>query len=352
MHTRCSWGTAMLTALSSTTVVHAAPLSGMPVERALSDRERLLFASADIDEVRSMVGRVMKPHRLGVVGHGPRLDARMYHAALGDLSVSRLRYGATVEIEPGPLESFFLVQMPLTGGAEIRSGAQQIESTQELASVLSPDDETRMRWEAGNEQFMLRISRSLVERTLIGYLGHPLDRPLRFELGFHWRDTVAWRCLMNYLAECSAQFPELAQHKLVMDQIEQLAASTLLAAHRHNYSETGPVRRTTILPRHIRRAQDYLKANAHEPISAEQLAQVAGVSMRSLYAGFKEFLGVSPMQYLRDLRMECARTELMTGEVSNVSGVALRWGFAHMGRFSNEYKLRYGESPSQTLRRR
>jgi AraC-like DNA-binding protein len=73
--------------------------------------------------------------------------------------------------------------------------------------------------------------------------------------------------------------------------------------------------------------------------------------MRSLYAGFKEYLGVSPMQYLRDLRMECARTELMSGEASNVSGVALRWGFAHLGRFSNDYKLRYGETPSQTLRR-
>ena len=49
--------------------------------------------------------------------------------------------------------------------------------------------------------------------------------------------------------------------------------------------------------------------------------------------------------------MERARTELLSGEAASVAGVALRWGFAHMGRFSNDYKARYLETPSQTLRR-
>jgi transcriptional regulator GlxA family with amidase domain len=58
------------------------------------------------------------------------------------------------------------------------------------------------------------------------------------------------------------------------------------------------------------------------------------------------------MHYLRDLRMERARAELLSGDTHNIAGVALRWGFAHMGRFSAGYKERYGESPSQSLRRR
>ncbi|WP_308286081.1 hypothetical protein [Burkholderia catarinensis] len=36
---------------------------------------------------------------------------------------------------------------------------------------------------------LLRISRSLLERTLVGQLNHPLESPLPFELGFRWRDT-------------------------------------------------------------------------------------------------------------------------------------------------------------------
>ncbi|WZB75297.1 AraC family transcriptional regulator [Achromobacter insuavis] len=91
----------------------------------------------------------------------------------------------------------------------------------------------------------------------------------------------------------------------------------------------GP--RGAVLPRHVRCVQDYLQAHAHEPVSAEQLARIAGVSVRSLYAGFKEFLGISPMHYLRDLRMERARAELVAGECQNVAGwrcagVSRTWG--------------------------
>ncbi|MGL5185158.1 AraC family transcriptional regulator [Herbaspirillum huttiense] len=338
-------------------VLHSDPSTGrmpMPasVERLLNGSNKLLFASSDLDEVRSMVGRVMKPHRLDLTGQGERLDARMHYTSLGDLSVSRLRYGSAVQIEPGSLDSFFLVQMPLYGMARIESGAQHIDSSAELDSVLSPQEATRMTWMAGTDQLMLRLSRSLVERTLVGYLGHPLNEPLRFELGFRWRECAPWQCMLSYLIDCTLQHHDLAMHKIVVSQIEQLAASILVTSHRHNHCEDAPARRSTILPRHVRRAQDFLEAHAHEPVTAEQLAQAAGVSVRSLYAGFKDFLGVSPMQYLRDLRMERARAELMSGDSNHVAGVALRWGFAHMGRFSNEYKQRYGESPSKTLRAR
>ncbi len=144
--------------------------------------------------------------------------------------------------------------------------------------------------------------------------------------------------------------PDLLQHKLITTQVEQLVSVTLLSTQGHNYIEDSGMRRSTIRPRHVRRVQEYLEAHAHEPITVEQLAHIAGVSLRSLYAGFKEFLDISPMQYLRDLRMERVRAELFQ-EATSVTGVALRWGFAHMGRFSADYKQRYGETPSQSMKK-
>lgn len=228
-------------------VLHSDPSTGrmpMPasVERLLNGSNKLLFASSDLDEVRSMVGRVMKPHRLDLTGQGERLDARMHYTSLGDLSVSRLRYGSAVQIEPGSLDSFFLVQMPLYGMARIESGAQHIDSSAELASVLSPQEATRMTWMAGTDQLMLRLSRSLVERTLVGYLGHPLNEPLRFELGFRWRECAPWQCMLSYLIDCTLQHHDLAMHKIVVSQIEQLAASILVTSHRHNHCEDAPAR--------------------------------------------------------------------------------------------------------------
>nr|WP_314264833.1 AraC family transcriptional regulator [uncultured Moellerella sp.] len=321
------------------------------LEQQLNSPERLLFTSNDIEEVRSMVGRVMKPHQFNLLDPQHKLDSRMHYIPMGDIALSRLRYGADVAIIPGQLEAFFLVQMPLSGAAVIESGDQQIESTPKIASLLSPDETTSMRWNAECDQFMVRISRSLLERTLVGQLGHTLDKPLIFELAFPWKQSLAWRALMNYLLECASSNPDVLQHKLITNQIEQLVSVTLLSTQQHNYTEGAGQRRAAIRPRHVRRVQEYLEAHAHEAITAEHLALIAGVSLRSLYAGFKEFLAVSPMQYLRNLRMERVRAELLSGEASNVTGVALRWGFAHMGRFSAEYKIRYGEAPSQSLKR-
>lgn len=324
---------------------------GLRIGGQLYSPDHLLFSSNDPDEVKSMVGRVMKPHQLNLLNNHHRLDARMHYLPMGDIALSRLRYGADVSITPGELEGFFLVQMPLAGAAMIESGGQKVESTPQLASLLSPDEHTSMRWNAESDQLMMRISRSLLERTLVGQLGNVLDKPLVFELGFAWQECQAWRRLISYLLDSVTQDPAILQHKLITSQIEQLISVTLLSTHHHNYSHGVSQRRAAIRPRHVRRVQEYLEAHAHEPVTVEQLAEIAGVSLRSLYAGFKEFLDVSPMQYLRNLRMERVRAELLSGDACSVTGVALRWGFAHMGRFSAEYKTRYGETPSQSLKK-
>ncbi|MBP6896794.1 MAG: AraC family transcriptional regulator [Pseudacidovorax sp.] len=322
------------------------PSAPLPEKRPL----RPFFTSADLEETRLRVGSVMKPDRLDVAGRAQRLDARMHHASFGDVSLSLLAYGAEVEIQPGPLEDFFLVQMPLAGRAQVDSGGQHSDSGPHEATVLSPSEATVMRWSADNQQLMVRVSRALVERTLALQLGRALDAPVRFQLGFGWRDNAMWMHLLGYLQEMMAQDIDVSQHRLVSQQVGQLVAATLLSVQPHSHSHASPARCNTVLPRHVRRVQDHIQAHAHEPLCADQLAEVAGVSVRSLYAGFKEFLGVSPMQYLKDLRLERARAELLGGS-THVAGVALRWGFGHLGRFSADYRARFGEYPSETVRR-
>lgn len=71
--------------------------------------------------------------------------------------------------------------------------------------------------------------------------------------------------------------------------------------------------------------------------------------MRTLFAGFREFRNISPMAFLWDVRMERVHGELCGG-TDSVTGIALKWGVAHLGRVSQEYRKRYGELPSETLR--
>jgi len=73
---------------------------------------------------------------------------------------------------------------------------------------------------------------------------------------------------------------------------------------------------------------------------------------RTLFKQFESFRGISPMEYLRAARLERVREVLQSGQVTgNITDLATTWGFSHMGRFSTEYRKRFGERPSETLKR-
>jgi AraC-like DNA-binding protein len=323
----------------------------VPLANALlHDAGRLVFASTDLGQTRVEVGKVFKPHRLEI--RGVSLSARMHHAPLGAVSLNRLAYGADVTIDPGPLGDFLLVQMPLSGQADIRCGNQQILSTPDWAAVLTPSDPLQMRWSADNDQLIVRVERGALERVCAAYLGHRPDQSLRFQLGMAWR-SPGWYQLMQYLAEMLSVAPEAARHPLTACQLEQLVIGTLLTLQPHSLSEALQQRGKPLAPRHVKVVEEYIHTHAAAALTPAMLAEAAGVSLRSLYAGFREHRGLSPMAYLRTVRLERVRHDLLNdAALSSVTGAALRWGFAHLGRFSADYRRAFGECPAETLRRR
>lgn len=109
---------------------------------------------------------------------------------------------------------------------------------------------------------------------------------------------------------------------------------------------------TAVLPRAVRRALDFMGGAAERDVGITELAAVAGLSARGLQRQFKAFLGKSPHEALRDIRFDNARRQLLVGRPgTRVMDVAAACGFPHFGRFSIEYRRRYGETPSQSLRR-
>jgi AraC-like DNA-binding protein len=101
-----------------------------------------------------------------------------------------------------------------------------------------------------------------------------------------------------------------------------------------------------------RRVESYIRAHLGENLSVSDLAAVAGVSSRTLFRSFRELRGRSPRQSLEDARLERARLYLLHGgDGDSVTRSASDSGFTHLGRFSGLYKKKYGETPSETLRR-
>lgn len=109
--------------------------------------------------------------------------------------------------------------------------------------------------------------------------------------------------------------------------------------------------RGSVQPRAVRRALEAMQANVGHRWSIQELAAIAGTSGRTLQRQFLVFLGKTPHAALRDIGFEQARRELLLGLPGKVMDVATRCGFPHLGRFAVEYRRRYGETPSQTVKR-
>ena len=96
----------------------------------------------------------------------------------------------------------------------------------------------------------------------------------------------------------------------------------------------------------------WLAARAHGPVRMTELATRAGVSKRTVERAFLR-TGCTPLEYLRGVRLEHARQMLVAASTATtVAEVAVQAGFTHLGRFATEYRLRFGELPSQAIARR
>lgn len=103
----------------------------------------------------------------------------------------------------------------------------------------------------------------------------------------------------------------------------------------------------------LRRAIRFVHDHAGESIEVADIAAGADLSERGLQDLFRRRLAVTPMRYLREVRLDRVHLELVSprGGIRTVRDVAHRWQFAHLGRFAAHYRQRFGESPNESVRR-
>jgi AraC-like DNA-binding protein len=114
----------------------------------------------------------------------------------------------------------------------------------------------------------------------------------------------------------------------------------------------GAPERRAALPRDVVQVLAWSRAHAREPVRLAALARIAGVPSRTLEAHFRRFLGTTPMAWVREERLANARRALLASTAGeSVSEAAVASGFPQLGRFAAQYCRRFGELPSETLRR-
>lgn len=97
----------------------------------------------------------------------------------------------------------------------------------------------------------------------------------------------------------------------------------------------------------VAKARDYLLAHHDQPITVPELCERLFVSRRTLQYCFEEVLGMTPVQYLRILRLNGVRRDLLRKPDCAVCDVAADWGFWHLSQFASDYRKLFGHPPSE-----
>ncbi|MFF0909074.1 helix-turn-helix domain-containing protein [Microbacterium sp. HMH0099] len=159
--------------------------------------------------------------------------------------------------------------------------------------------------------------------------------------------TRTWEYCRDVLLRSSERAP------LVEQQARALMLEASLLSFPTTFTDVlASGRPARPLPAPVRRAKAYIEAHAAEPVVLADVAQAARLSPRGLQYAFRAATGRTPMQYLRHVRLDAARSDLRGGDPSTdtVAAIAARWGFSNLGRFAAMYRAEFGETPSSTLR--
>lgn len=310
----------------------------------------------DPGEAEDEVARIFCPHRLTPLRSGALGFHAVHNTARFDgFSVNYVTYGAEVEIDPGKLDRFFLLQIPLTGTADVRCGAVRVAASPDNASLLSPTLPTLMTWHDGCSKLIVLIDREIVEAHLSALLDRPLDH-VEFDASVSMTGPAgqalrAHAMLMQHAANESVTLPA-GTGRLVQRELRNGLVGLLLTGLAHDRSALLASPACAPAPWHVKRAEDFLRAHPDREITVSELAAISGVSLRALQEGFRRFRHVTLTEAIRDARLIYWRRLLESPpDGAGVGTLAMAAGLMHLGRAAALYAKRYGETPSETLRR-
>lgn len=308
--------------------------------------------SKDQDEFKSLVAGVFRDHELSVQRSSGYFAAELDHCPLGDISVNYIAYGAEVHVDPGCLNDFYLIHVPLKGTSVVEVSGELVHTNPEQAVICSPSHRVRFQWSDECGVLAIRIERSAVERQMTALAGAPVLRSPSFDPRLPFDQDSSWRNLSNFLCSELGRERHMFMPPGARAALGQMLITALLTQHDHDLRHLLDRPGASIAPRHVRKAEEFMAARLGQPLTMVDIVEAVGVSERTLFEGFRRFRNTSPMAWLKARRMEKAHEALLQGAPNaSVTGIAMEWGFYHLGNFSAAYRDAYGERPSETLKK-
>jgi len=271
-------------------------------------------------------------------------------AALGSLSVISTRYqAATAEVIWPPAPRVFVSHLS-AGRYQTRWDGDEVRLAERGTVLFPPTAFTHVNDCSANSAVTLDLDVLLqaaeeltgIDRGQVRFTGL---LPLSAMAERQWLATAA------YVRQ--GMYSRSLEPPLLLRAAEQMVAATILTTF-PNTTMTTEFRtpRDPATPATVRRAMEFIEANAAQPITLTDIAHAARVVPRTLQHAFRRHRDLAPMAYLRHVRLVRAHAELVAarpGDGTTVAAVAQHWGFAPH-RFAALHRQAYGQPPSETLR--
>jgi AraC-like DNA-binding protein len=262
------------------------------------------------------------------------------------------RWTAAGNLQSEPQSTIVIVELA-EGAWDSRAGRTQVDTTR---PSLFPAVQVSSKWDGLFAVHSTQISIAALNTVAAEHFGMPGLR-----VNFSGSSPVSlareqsWKTITALVREQTLGSDEMLENDLVRANAFDLLTAGVLVTFANNTLDVPAAHDGgSAVPASIRRAISYMEEHISEPIRLEDIAAACRLSPRGLQDAFLRILGLSPMNYLRRMRLESARFDLLHADPASgdtVAVVARRWGFGHLPRFSAAYRAEYGEYPSDTLRR-
>lgn len=266
------------------------------------------------------------------------------------LSVYELTLDTEVVLDGEETPDAYTVVITVNGRNQIAIGRETVPSRHVLTGP-----ETRFRTSFDHPDIlMLRVGKQLVADAMRERIGEAPTSTLRFDPAIVETSGMGqWIRLLHTFSETAAS-GLFDRSPLAAAHFEKLLLHGLLDTQPHSLSGELAQDRPRPKSTALRRAMTYCQEHAAEAVSIGDLAVAARISVRALQLAFRTELGLTPLEYLRRVRLDHVHQDLVAIAQGRAEGtvtdVALRWGFTHLGRFSGLYRETYGKLPSETAR--
>ena len=311
-----------------------------------------VFDTHDPDELGAWLNGLLGRATLDLHTRNTQFHSRISHLALGDVRIIHGEYKTGLKVHFPDFNTFVGSPAPLKGAGQHEVGGRQVTVSGDQGVVLSPGGIT-LQFGPRFEHLSMAVQPAELTRKLAAIVGDLRLGPLRFDPTVLASAPQAKR-LERLLRFVASEFEDSSSpmSAIVQSELQQAMMTSFLLANANNYSGLLAGDPEAAAPWQVRRAEEYIEANWHRPITVEELASATSVSVRSLFASFKAGRGYSPMDFVKRVRLGHAWQKLSRPDPeTSVTAVVFACGFGNPGHFTRDYRHQYGEYPSETLKR-